>query len=97
MKQCRMVFSNIFLPFRAMVIVKNGFKSRNNRLVAGNTVKRIVKLIIRGEERMKLPRPREREVGEVCLRVSQFIEGVTIVGFHPDDVNGSGARGEDGM
>ena len=61
MKQCRMVFSNIFLPFRAMVIVKNGFKSRNNRLVAGNTVKCIGELVIGREERVELPGPREGE------------------------------------
>ena len=66
-------------------------------MVAGNTVKCIGELVIRREERMKLPRPREREVGEVCLRVSQFIEGVAIVGFHPDDVNRNGMGGEDGM
>ena len=87
-----MVFSNIFLPFCTMVVVKNGFQSRNDRLVAGNTVKCIGKLMVRGEERVKLPRPGEREVGKVSLRISQFVEGIAIVGFHPDNVNGGRVR-----
>ena len=56
-----MVFNNIFLPFSTLIIVKNGFKSGNNRLVAGSTVKGIGKLVIKGEERVELPRLRGRK------------------------------------
>ena len=52
-----MAFSNVFMPFSMMVVVKNGFESRNDRLITGNAVKGIGELVIRGEERMKLPRP----------------------------------------
>ena len=92
-----MVFSNIFLPFSTVVIVKNGFKGGNDRLVAGNTIKCIGELVVRGEERMKLPRPGERKTSYICLGISEFIKGIAIVVFHPDDGNRSGMGGEDGM
>ena len=56
-----MIFSNIFLPFSTVVIVKNGSKSGNDRLVARDTVNCIGELVVRSEERMKFPRPRKRE------------------------------------
>ena len=92
-----MVFSNIFLPFSTVVIVKNGFKGGNDRLVAGNTIKCIGELVVRGEERMKLPRPGERKTSEICLGISEFIKRIAIVGFHPDNVNGSGTGREGGV
>ena len=73
-----------------MIIVKNGFESRNDRLVTGNAVKCIGELVVRGEESMKLPRPGERETGKMCLGIGQFVQWVTIVGFHSDNVNGGG-------
>ena len=82
-----MVFNNIDMPFWSIIVAKDGFESWNDRLVAGYTVKGIGELVIRGEEKMKLPRPRERKMGDICLGVSEFIEGIAIVGFHQDNVN----------
>ena len=50
-----MVSSNIFLPLCAVIIAKNGLQSRNDRLVAGNTVKCIGELVVGREERMEFP------------------------------------------
>ena len=47
-----MVFGNIIIPFGAMTVVENGFKSGNDRLVAGSTVKGIGELVFRREERV---------------------------------------------
>ena len=64
------VFSNIFMPFSAMVIVKNGFKCENNRLVTQDTVKCIGELVVRGEERMEFPRPAEGKTSKISLGIS---------------------------
>ena len=41
------MFGDIVMPFGMIVIVKDGFKSGHNRLVVGNTVKYIRKLVVR--------------------------------------------------
>ena len=61
------MFGDIVMPFGMIVIVKDGFKSGHNRLVAGNTVKYIRKLLVRGKERMELPRLKERKMSKVGL------------------------------
>ena len=44
--------------------------------------------MVRREERVELPGPREGEMSKIGLGISQFIEWVTIMSFYLYNVNG---------